>query len=95
MLNPTSHPTTLTRITLVTTCGLKSYDPLVDLTANTRNLVLAAAAWNFKKWLNLAVSFSLISNTTTLTPSRSSGPSPLTPSSAKSLVVKRCWRNYT
>ena len=23
----------------------------------TRNLLLAAAAWNFKKWLNLVVSF--------------------------------------
>jgi len=65
MLNPARSQSTLTRITLVIICGLKSYDPLVDLTANTRNLVLAAAACS------------------------------LTPSSAKSLVVKRCWRNYT
>jgi IS5 family transposase len=26
---------------------------------DTLNLLLAAAAWNFKKWLNLAVSFGL------------------------------------
>ena len=30
---------------------------LKGFAGDTRNLLLAAAAWNFKKWLNLAVSF--------------------------------------
>jgi IS5 family transposase len=30
---------------------------LKGFTGDTRNLLLAAAAWNFKKWLNLVVSF--------------------------------------
>jgi hypothetical protein len=32
---------------------------LKGFAGDTRNLLLAAAAWNFKKWLNLAVSFYL------------------------------------
>jgi IS5 family transposase len=32
---------------------------LKGFAGDTRNLLLAAAAWNFKKWLNLVVSFYL------------------------------------